>query len=123
VRAEDGVDEIGLEGRTRVIEVKDGGTDEWFVEPEAVGARIAEVEEIAGGTPQENAATVKRVLDGDDGPPRDVVLLNAGAAIVVGGAADDLEAGIERAREAIDSGAAREVLARLVELSGELAPS
>src|SRR3954454_18825830 len=123
VRAEDGVDEIGLEGRTRVIEVKDGGTDEWFVEPEAVGARIAEVEEIAGGTPQENAATVKRVLDGDDGPPRDVVLLNAGAAIVVGGAAGDLDAGIERARETIDSGAAREVLGRLVELSGELAPS
>jgi anthranilate phosphoribosyltransferase len=121
VRAEDGVDEIGLEGPTRVIEVKDGGTEEWFVEPEAFGARIAEVEDIAGGTPEENADTVKRVLDGDDGPPRDVVLLNAGAAIVVGGAADDLEAGIERAREALDSGAARDVLARLVELSGELA--
>src|SRR3954470_20807194 len=123
VRAEDGLDELSISARTRVIEVKENRTEEWFVEPEAVGARIAEVEEIAGGTPQENAATVKRVLDGDDGPPRDVVLLNAGAAIVVGGAADDLEAGIERAREAIDSGAAREVLARLAELSGELAPS
>jgi anthranilate phosphoribosyltransferase len=123
VRAEDGVDEIGLEGRTRVIEVKDGGTEEWFVDPERLGVRIAELEEIAGGTPDENARTVKRVLDGETGPARDVVLLNAGAAILVGGGAPDLPAGIERAREAIDSGAARDVLSRLVEISGELAAS
>jgi anthranilate phosphoribosyltransferase len=123
VRAEDGVDEIGLEGRTRVIDVKDGGTEEWFVDPESLGVRIAELEEIAGGTPEENGRTVKRVLDGESGPARDVVVLNAGAAILVGGGAPDLAAGIEQAREAIDSGAARDVLSRLVEISGELAAS
>ncbi|TMK71747.1 MAG: anthranilate phosphoribosyltransferase [Actinobacteria bacterium] len=120
VRGEEGVDEIGLAGRTRVIEVKDGSTEEWFVEPEGLGFPLADADEITGGTPDENAATVTRILAGEDGPPRDVVLLNAGAAIVVGGAAADLPAGIERARESIDSGAARDVLDRLVAMTGEL---
>src|SRR5215208_1660021 len=114
VRAEDGVDEVGLGCRTRVVEVKEGGTEEWFVDPESLGAGTADVEEIHGGTPEENATTVNRVLEGKDGPARDVVVLNAGAAIVVGGGAPDLESGVERAREAIDSGAARDVLTRLV---------
>jgi anthranilate phosphoribosyltransferase len=121
VRGADGVDEIGLGERTRVIEVKDGGTEEWFVEPEGLGFGLADSDEITGGTPEENAAVVTRILAGEDGPPRDVVLLNAGAAITVGGGAADLEAGIERARRAIDSGLAREVLDRLVAITGELA--
>jgi len=123
VRAEDGVDEIGIAGPTRVIEVKDGTTEEWFVDPEALGVRLADPDDITGGTPDENAATVSRVLAGDNGAARDVVLLNAGAAIVVGGGAADLEAGIDRARESIDSGAARGVLDRLVEMTRELAAS
>jgi anthranilate phosphoribosyltransferase len=123
VRGSDGVDEIGLGGRSRVIEVTDGSTEEWFVEPEGLGFELADPEEITGGTPEENAGTVTRILAGEDGPPRDVVLLNAGAAIVVGGAAADLEAGIERARESIDSGAARGVLDRLVGITRELASS
>jgi anthranilate phosphoribosyltransferase len=123
VRGSDGVDEIGLGGPSRVIEVKDGSTEEWFVEPEGLGFGLADPEEITGGTPEENAGTVARILAGEDGPPRDVVLLNAGAAIVVGGAAADLEAGIERARESIDSGAARGVLDRLVGITRELAGS
>jgi anthranilate phosphoribosyltransferase len=123
VRAEDGVDEIGLEGPTRVIEVRNGGTEEWFIEPESLGVPIAEIEEIGGGTPEENAEIAKRVLAGGDGPARDVVVLNAAAAIVVGGGAADLDAGVERARETIDSGAAGDVLSRLIELSGELAAS
>jgi anthranilate phosphoribosyltransferase len=85
--------------------------------------RASEAEGIRGGTAEENAAIVSRVLDGEDGPARDVVVLNAGAAVVVGGAATDLPDGAERAREAIDSGAARQVLDRLVELTGELAGS
>ena len=121
VRAEDGLDEISISDSTRIVEVKDGGTEEWFLRPEDLGFERAGVEQIAGGNPEENAATVNRVLAGEDGPARDVVLLNGGAAILVGGGADDLEGGIERAREAIDSGAARDVLARLVEVSGELA--
>jgi anthranilate phosphoribosyltransferase len=121
VRSEDGVDEIGLGGRTRVIEVNGASTEEWFVEPEGLGFRIADHVEIAGGTPDENAAIVERVLASESGPARDVVLLNAGAAIVVGDGAPDLPAGIEQARDSIDSGAASAVLERLIEITGELA--
>jgi anthranilate phosphoribosyltransferase len=123
VRAEDGVDEIGLGGRTRVIEVRDRRTEEWFVEPEDLGLGLADPDEITGGTPEENAATVTRILAGEFGAPRDVVLLNAGAAIAVGGRAPDLAAGLDVARESIDSGAARDVLEGLVEMTGELADS
>jgi anthranilate phosphoribosyltransferase len=123
VCAADDVDEISVSAETRVVEVKEGRTEEWFVRPEELGVERADIEQIAGGEPEENAATVAGVLKGDGGPPRDVVVLNAGAAILVGGGAEDLAQGIERAGEAIDSGAAREVLARLVELTGELARS
>ncbi len=120
VRAADGVDEISVAEDTRVVEVADGRTEEWFVRPEELGVERAEIEQIAGGTPDDNAATVKRVLAGEPGPARDVVLVNAGAAILVGGVASDLAAGVELARGSIDSGAASDVLARLVELSGRL---
>jgi anthranilate phosphoribosyltransferase len=121
VRAADGLDEIGVGEATRVVEVKGTGTEEWFLTPEDLGMERSDVARIAGGTPQENAAIVNRVLAGEDGPARDVVLLNAGAAIFVGGGAHDLAGGVERARDAIDSGAAQDVLARLVRVSGELA--
>jgi anthranilate phosphoribosyltransferase len=123
VCAADDVDEISVSAETRVVEVKGGRTEEWFLRPEDVGLESAAIELIAGGEPEENAATVTGVLGGKGGPPRDVVVLNAGAAILVGGGAEDLAQGIERAGEAIDTGAAREVLRRLVELSGELAQS
>ena len=123
VCAVDDVDEISVAEDTRIVEVKDGRTEEWFVQPEAFGVERAGIEQIAGGEPEQNAAIVVRVLDGEEGPPRDVVLLNAGAAILVGGGADDLRGGVERAREAIDSGAARTVLARLVDLTAALAGS
>jgi len=120
VRAADGVDEISVANETRVIEVAEGGTEEWFVRPEELGIAPAEIERIAGGTAEQNAATVKRVLAGGDGPQRDVVLLNAGAAILVGGGADDLRDGVDRARKSIDSGAARRVLVALTEVTGRL---
>jgi anthranilate phosphoribosyltransferase len=120
VCANDGVDEMSVAEDTRVVEVKDGGTEEWFVKPEDLGLERAAIEDLAGGTPEENAAIVRRVLEGENGPPRDVVLLNAGAAILVGGAAEDLAQGVARAREAIASGAAREVLSRLVAVTGAL---
>jgi anthranilate phosphoribosyltransferase len=123
VRARDGLDEISVSDSTRVVEVRDGGTEEWFLDPEDAGFDRADIGRIAGGTPEENARTVERVLAGEDGPARDVVLLNAGAAILVGGEVDDLAWGIARARGAIDSGRAREVLAGLVALSNELASS
>ena len=114
VSADDGLDEISIGGRTRVIEVRDGATREWFVSPADVGMPEAPLDAIAGGSPEENARVVERVLAGSEtGAARDIVVLNAGAAILAGGQADDLGEGADRAREAIASGAASGVLERL----------
>jgi anthranilate phosphoribosyltransferase len=121
VAADDGVDELSISARTRVIEVADGGTREWFVEPGEFGLAEAELEDVAGGTPEENATASRAVLEGEQGARRDLVLLNAGAAIYVGGVAADLAEGIGKAAAAIDSGTAREVLERLIATTAELA--
>jgi anthranilate phosphoribosyltransferase len=110
VAGDDGLDELTIHGRSRVIEVKDGHTSEWFVEPGDVGLAESPLESVAGGEPAENAAVVRGVLAGEPGPALDISLLNAGAAIYAGGAADDLAGGVEAAREAVGSGAARSVL-------------
>jgi len=120
VSAEDGLDELSLATRTRVIEVADGRTSEWFVEPGQFGLAPAGLDAVAGGTPAENAATIRRVLAGEAGPERDLTLLNAAAAIYVGGLAPDLEQGAIEAAEAIDSGAAGNVLERLVATTASL---
>jgi anthranilate phosphoribosyltransferase len=117
VSADDGTDELSISTRTRVIEVKRAGTEEWFVTGPEFGLAQAPVEEIAGGTPEENAARTRAVLAGEKGPHRDVSVLNAGAAIYAGGLVDDLAQGVAKAEAAIDSGAAREVLGRLAEES------
>jgi anthranilate phosphoribosyltransferase len=121
VSAEDGVDELSIAARTRVIEVKDGGTEEHYVEPGDFGFAMAGLEQVAGGTPEENAAVARAVLAGELGPRRDLVLLNAGAAIYVGGAAETLGDGVEKAAAAVDSGAAADLLGRLVEATAALA--
>jgi anthranilate phosphoribosyltransferase len=121
VAADDGLDELSISARTRVIEVADGGTEEWFVEPGGLGLAEAGLEGVAGGTPEQNAAASRAVLEGQVGPRRDLVLLNAGAAIYVGGRAADLAGGVEKAAAAIDSGAAREVLERLIATTARLA--
>jgi anthranilate phosphoribosyltransferase len=114
VAAEDGLDELSLSARTRVIEVADGRTAEWFVEPGRFGLAPAELKSVAGGTPEENAAVTEAILSGELGPHRDLVVLNAGAAIYVGGLAPDLEQGVAKAATAIDDGAAANVLERLI---------
>jgi len=114
VAAEDGLDELSLASRTRVIEVADGGTTEWFVEPGQFGLAPADLDAVAGGTPAQNATAVRGVLSGDPGPKRDLVLLNAAAAIYVGGLAADLEEGVDKAAVAVDSGAAAKILDRLI---------
>jgi anthranilate phosphoribosyltransferase len=121
VTAEDGLDEISISSRTRLIEVVEGRTEERFVEPGDFGFAEAELEEVAGGSPEENAAAVLGVLEGESGPRRNLALLNAGAAIYVGGLSDDLAEGIEKATEAIDSGEARKLLGRLVATTAALA--
>jgi len=118
VSAEDGLDEISIASRTRVIEVADGRTSEWFVEPQRLGFAPARLEDVAGGSPQENADAARAVLAGEPGPRRDLALLNAAAAIYVGGLAADLEEGVARAAESVDSGAAARVLERLIAATG-----
>jgi anthranilate phosphoribosyltransferase len=120
VSADDGIDELSIASPTRVIEVADGGTEEWFLEAGDLGLEPAPLEAIPGGEPDENAAVVRTVLEGEPGPAREVSVLNAGAAIYVAGGASDLADGVGRASEAIDSGAARNVLERLVARSREL---
>jgi anthranilate phosphoribosyltransferase len=114
VAADDGVDEISISARTRVIEVADGRTAEGFVEPGDFGFAEAEPEYVAGGAAEENAAASRAVLEGEAGPRRHLVLLNAGAAIYVGGVAASLADGVEKATQAIDSGAASELLKNLI---------
>jgi anthranilate phosphoribosyltransferase len=114
VSAEDGVDELSISARTRVIEVVEGRTEEWFVEPGEFGLAPAELEQVAGGSPEENATTTRAVLAGERGPRRDLVLLNAGGAIYVGGRAGSLAEGVEKAAEAVDSGAGKALLERLI---------
>jgi anthranilate phosphoribosyltransferase len=120
VTAEDGVDELSISARTRVIEVAEGRTREWFVEPGEFGLGAAELEQVAGGSPEENAAVTRAVLAGEQGPRRDLVVLNAGAAIHVGGLAGSLGEGVEKAAAAIDDGAAAELLERLVTTTARL---
>ena len=113
VAGEDGIDELSISGPTRVIELRDGRTQEWFLEPAELGFEARGLSEIAGGTPAENAAVIEAVLAGEHGAAREVVAINGGATILVAGLADELGGGVERALAAIDSGAAHGVLERL----------
>jgi anthranilate phosphoribosyltransferase len=120
VSADDGLDEISIADRTRVVEVADGRTDEWFVEAGDLGLESAPLDAIAGGDPKHNASVTREILQGEAGPQREVALLNAGAAIYVGGAAVNLGDGVEQARRAVDDGAAFDVLERLIARTREL---
>jgi anthranilate phosphoribosyltransferase len=119
VSADDGLDEISIAGPTRIIEVEGGSTRELIVKPEDFGMTAAGLSQVAGGTPEENAATTRAVLAGEQSPRRDLVVLNAAAAIRVGGRADSLAHAAEVAADAIDSGAASALLERLVASAGE----
>jgi anthranilate phosphoribosyltransferase len=117
VSSADGLDEFSVAGPTRVVELNGDGFDAYDVRPEDFGIEPANDAAVGAGTPQENASVLRSVLAGDRGTPRAMAVMNAGAAIYVGGRADSLEAGARRAEEAIDSGAALAVLERYVELS------
>jgi anthranilate phosphoribosyltransferase len=122
VSSEDGLDEIGVSGPTRAVELNEGGIESRSITPEELGVEPAPASAIGAGEPHESAALARKVLDGEPGPDRSIVVLNAGAAIYVGGGADTLEAGARAAEAAIDSGAAREALERFVARTKELAP-
>ena len=117
VHGSDGLDEITLTGPTQVSELRDGQISTRQIHPENFGLQTVSAEALKGGDADCNAHILRGVLDGEEGPQRDVVLLNAAAAMVVGGRAEDITAGLEVARESIDSGKARQALDRLVEVS------
>ncbi|MEW6487846.1 MAG: anthranilate phosphoribosyltransferase [Thermodesulfobacteriota bacterium] len=117
VHGADGLDEITITAATYVADLEDGVVTQYEVVPEDFGLERAPMEAIRGGDARENAAIVRAVLAGEAGPRRDVVLLNAGAALAVGGAVPDLAEGVRRAARAIDAGKAREKLEKLVELT------
>jgi anthranilate phosphoribosyltransferase len=114
VASDDGLDELSISAPTRVVELRDGRIEAHRVTPESVGLTPAPQDAVAAGTPEKNAGVARRVFDGGPGPERDLTVLNAGAAIYVAGRADSIEQGVRAAEEAIDSGAARDVLERFV---------
>jgi anthranilate phosphoribosyltransferase len=110
-----GLDEISLAGPTQVVELKDGMLRRYEITPEDFGMKSAPMEEMRGGTAAENAELIRRMFDGEGGARRDIVAMNAGAALVVTGAAKTLREGAEMAGEAMRSGAAKKKLDRMIE--------
>jgi anthranilate phosphoribosyltransferase len=115
VHGADGLDEITITGPTHVAELVAGEVKEYDLTPEQFGLSCASLEEIKGGNAIENAEVITRVLAGESGPCRDVILLNAAAALCVAERAADFKEGVALAAEAIDSSAAKGKLAALVE--------
>jgi anthranilate phosphoribosyltransferase len=113
----DGLDEITITGTTRIAEARDGLVKSYEVEPEEFGLKRASLQEISGGDATENAAIIRAVLHGEKSPRRDVVLLNAAAALVAAGRADHLAAALPLAANSIDSGAAAGKLGALIKFS------
>ena len=119
VSGDDGLDEISISGPTRVIRVDEGKTEELIVTPEDFGMEPASLEDVVGGTPQENAVATLAVFDGERSARRDLVLLNAAAAIYTSGMVDDLAAGVVAAADSIDSSSASRLLAHLVSFTAD----
>jgi len=121
VHGADGLDEISNTGPSHISEVHEGVVRSSSVRPEDFGLPRASIQELRGGDREENAEIIRRVLAGEAGPRRDIVLMNAAAALVVGGKARDFKEGVALAAQSIDSGAAAAKLAGLVALSQRLA--
>ena len=114
---EDGIDELTTTGPSRVFELKAGSVTEYELEPQELGVGRSTLDDLRGGTPPENAELLRNVLDGERGPRRDVVLLNAAAAALAAGRAQTWAEAIPIVTESLDSGRAKQSLARLVETS------
>lgn len=117
VYGKDKLDEISLSAPTTVCEFKDGWYKTYTIAPEDFGLTRCEKSELVGGTPEENAAITRAILGGEKGAKRDAVLLNAGAALYIGGKAETMAEGVALAGKLINSGAALKVLERLIEVS------
>lgn len=112
-----GLDEISLAGETQVAEIRNGSVMRYRVKPEDFGILAAPVEAVRGGTAQENAGTIREIFNGTVGPRRDIVVLNAAAALVAAGIAANLRDGAQFAAEAISMGKAKRKLDALVEFT------
>jgi anthranilate phosphoribosyltransferase len=121
VHGHDGMDKLSLSGPSTVHELRDGKLDTYEVTPEDAGLSPAPLDAVRGATAQENATTVRAVLAGEAGPKRDIVVLNAAAALVAADIAPDLREGASRAAQSIYSGAARKRLESFVEASNSFA--
>jgi anthranilate phosphoribosyltransferase len=119
VHGSDGLDEMTTTGPTTIVELKDGAISRFEITPEDAGLVRAEPEALKGGEPGENAAALRAVLGGEKSPYRDIAILNAAGALVVAGRAGGLMDGARRAAEAIDSGAAKALLEKVVAASNE----
>ena len=113
----DGIDELSTTGHTKVSECRGSAVHTFYVHPADFGMRKASPADLKGGDAAENAGIVRSILEGTPGAPRDVVLLNAGAALFVAGRADTIREGIARAAEAIDSGTVNATLDRMARAS------
>ena len=120
VHGEDGLDEITLGGKTTVCELKGDEISRYYIDPEDFGFPRTGLSSLRGGPPQENADILRRVLRGEKGPYRDIVLVNAAAALVAGDLATDLEKGVRLASEAVDSGRAMEKLDGFIAFSQQI---
>lgn len=120
VHGDDGLDEITLGGKSTVCELKGDEVTRYYIDPEDFGFPRTNLSNLRGGPPQENADILRRVLQGEKGPYRNIILVNAAAALVAGDMAKDLEKGVHLAREAIDSGSALEKLNRLIAFSQQI---
>ena len=117
VSGRDNMDEITTTTATVVSEIRDGAVKTFEITPEEFGFKRVSLEELRGGDGAENAEITKKILAGEKGPKRDIVLLNAGATLYVAGLAESIQDGIAMAEKSIDSGKAQKVLEKLVEMS------
>ena len=111
---QDGFDEISISAPTSVCEFKDGSYQRYVIQPEDFGLKRAQKNDVQGGSPAENAQVTREILAGAQGPKTDIVILNAAAAIYIGGKADKIEEGIDVAKEMISSGAAEKKLQEFI---------
>lgn len=116
----DKLDELSISAPTRICEIENGSFLSYSVTPEQFGMKRCAKEELAGGSPQENARITRAVLSGEKGPRRDAAVLNAAAAVYIAGRAVDIAEGVMLAEEAIDSGRALEKLEQFIRLSNQI---
>ncbi len=119
VYGQDVLDEISMSAPTTVCEVRDGNYKSYVIEPQQFGFELCQKMDLTGGTPSENAAITRSILDGSKGPKRNAVVMNAGAGLYVADKAGTLEEGMRLAEQLIDSGAARSRLEEFIKLSNE----